>query len=190
MPEDGDGSEDGGVDEEVPFDADTGGILTDDEGLADARAADGDDNAFEGLLSFLVSFTDGDHDTDGIAGDEVRDIAADLGGSDLLNQVLVHFFSPLEFIVMSPHSPACDLPGGLKVEPKIGEKNISQIALAFKAFSKGDRRLFSLPGDRKKRPVLRWEEARWRTKWKERMEKAFFAIRKGKKDFDSHGFFS
>ena len=80
-----DGSDDRGVDEEVSFNTDTGRFLSDDEGSAGTSAADGNDNAFEGLLSFLVVFTDDDHDSDSIAGSEIRNIVSDLSGGDLLD---------------------------------------------------------------------------------------------------------
>lgn len=80
-----DRGDDGGIDEEVSFDTDTCGLLADDEGAAGTGTSDGDDDAFEGLLSFFVVFTDDDHDSDSVAGSEIGDVSSDLCRSDLLD---------------------------------------------------------------------------------------------------------
>lgn len=85
MLEDFDRSDDRRVDEEVSFNTDTSGNLSDDEGSACTSAADREDDTLEGLLSLFVVFTDDDHDSDGITSSEIRDIVSDLGRSDLLN---------------------------------------------------------------------------------------------------------
>ena len=81
----------GGVDGEGTFDADPRGDLADREGGGDTAAAALDDNAFEDLVSFLLVLDDTDVDLDGVAGGELRDIRAELTGSNFIDNIVVHF---------------------------------------------------------------------------------------------------
>src|SRR6185369_3899274 len=66
----------GAVDGEHPLDADAGRHLPDGEVLADAAAPLGDDDALERLEPFLVALANADHDLDGVARLECRNVRA------------------------------------------------------------------------------------------------------------------